>query len=185
MAFTDEHITKMRQGNLAVIEEIHCDMYYSLCLYGQKIVTEIDVVEDVVQEAFIALWNKKEEFTNIYRVKAYLYTVVRNKLLTHIRLKKTVPFDTEKFDIEDNELEIQILREELYKDLRKAIADLPTRTQKVINYKISGYTNIEIAKLLGISVNTVKTLQKSGYSKLRKTLKGNVFLIYLVLEILQ
>ncbi len=185
MAFTDEHIIKLGQGDLKIFEEIHSNMYHSLCLYGQKIVAESDVVEDVVQESFIALWDKKEDLTNIYRVKAYLYTIVRNKLLTHIRLKKTVAFDSEKIEIEDDELEMQIIKEELYKELREAISNLPTRTRKVIDYKISGQTNNEIADLLEISVNTVKTLQKAGYSKLRVNLKNNAIVVFLLLEMMQ
>lgn len=106
MAFTDEHIEKLGQGDLKIFEEIHVNMYHSLCLYGQKFVAEIDLIEDAVQEAFIALWNKKAELSNIYRVKAYLYAIVRNKLLTHIRLKKTVALEEEEIEIEDDELDL-------------------------------------------------------------------------------
>ena len=184
MELSDERIKKFGQGDLKVFGQLHQDMYHSLCLYGNKIVLEEDVVKDAVQEAFIALWDKKEELFNIFRIKAYLYTIVRNKLLTYKRLKKTVSIDSSPFDIEDEELDLQILKEETYKILRDAISDLPERTRKVIDFKICGHTNKEIAEILDITVNTVKTLQKAGYSKLREKLKENVYVLLFLAELL-
>ncbi|WP_421918557.1 RNA polymerase sigma factor [Marinifilum sp.] len=159
-------------------------MYHSLCLYGEKIIPESDIVEDAVQEAFIALWDKRKDLDSIFRIKGYLYTVVRNKIITHLRLKKTVSIENNLIEAEEEETDLQVLREETYKILRSAIENLPERTKLVMNYKIGGYTNKEIAENLNISVNTVKTLQKVGYTKLREQLKENVFALILLAELL-
>jgi RNA polymerase sigma factor, sigma-70 family len=183
MEFTREQMRKFNSGDLKVFERIHQDMYHSLCLYGAKFVDEDDIIDDTVQEAFIALWDKRKELDNIFRLKAYLYTIVRNKLLTYKRLKKTVSIEGVQIDLEEEDLDGQILKEEAYKTLRDAISSLPERTKLVINYKINGHTNKEIAENLDITVNTVKTLQKAGYSKLREQLKGNVYILILLAEL--
>ncbi len=186
MALTDEHVKKLNRGDLKILEKVHVYMYHSLCLYGKRIVPEIDVVEDVIQEAFIVLWDKREEFTSTHKLKAYLYAIVRNKLLTYLRLKKTVSiesyesYESYEFDQEDESLGLQIIKEETFKLVRDAIANLPERTQMVIKYKLSGHSNSEIAELLDISVNTVKTLQKAGYAKLREKLKDSVYALVLL-----
>ncbi|PKQ63913.1 hypothetical protein BZG02_07840 [Labilibaculum filiforme] len=183
MKLSEEHVKKFMNGDLKVFNKIHQDMYHSLCLYGAKIIPEEDVVDDAVQEAFIALWDKRNSLDNIFRIKGYLYTVVRNKIITHIRLKKTVSIESTPIELEEEDFNEYILKEEAYKLLRDAIANLPERTQLVINFKIGGYSNKEIAENLEISVNTVKTLQKAGYSKLRAQLKENVFVLILLTEL--
>lgn len=185
MELSDEQIKKFRQGDILVFEKVHVNMYQSLCLFGGKIVAEYDVVNDTVHEAFIALWDKKEELDNIYRIKSYLYTIVKNKLLTYKRLKKTVSFDDMQLDVEEDDLDMQVLKEELYKGVRDAVSELPERTRKVINLKLGGHTNNEIAEQLDISVNTVKTLQKAGYSKLREKLKNNAYMLLILAELIK
>jgi RNA polymerase sigma-70 factor (ECF subfamily) len=49
-----------------------------------------DLSEDVAQEAFAGLWEKREEFTSEKAAKAWLFTVVRHKALNHIRHQKVV-----------------------------------------------------------------------------------------------
>ena len=184
MEFSGEHIKNFTQGDLKVFERIHRNMYHSLCLFGGKISAETDVVDDAVQEAFIALWRKRKDLDNIFRIKAYLYTTVKNKLLTHIRLKKTVSLEYTLIEIDDESLNHQVFREEVYKVLRVEISKLPERTRLVINFKMNGYTNKEIAKALDISINTVKTLQRAGYSKLRNQLKDNLIVVLLIAKLL-
>jgi RNA polymerase sigma-70 factor (ECF subfamily) len=99
-------------------------------------------------------------------------------------LKKTVPLEHTQIEVEDDELDLQVLKEETFKILRDAIATLPERTQLVLQYKMNGYTNKEIAEQLDITVNTVKTLQRAGYSKLREKLKENAFVLLILAELL-
>ena len=182
MGLTEDHIKNINTGNLQAFREMYENMYHSLCLYGYKMIPEEDVVNDVVQEAFIVLWNKREEFTSLVGTKAYLYTVVRNKILTHIKNKSTVSIETH--SVEDIEFNNQITKEETFKLLREAVATLPDQTRKVVDLTINGYTNPEIAESLDISVNSVKTLKKIGYSKLREKLKDNIFLLLLLTDIM-
>lgn len=183
MELSSEHIKQLKKGNLEIFEQIYDNMFESLCLYGGKIIQENDVVRDAVQEAFIALWNKKLELDNIFKIKAYLYTIVRNKLITHIRLKKTVSFERLKVEIEDNELCLQVFKEETYKVLNESIANLPHRTQLVMLCKLQGLTNKQIADKLCIKLNTVKTLQRAGYSNLREQLKDNALVLLILAEL--
>jgi RNA polymerase sigma-70 factor (ECF subfamily) len=80
MDITREDIIRLKTGDTEVFDEIYNKMFYSLCVFGLKIIPEVDVVNDVVQESFIAFWSKKEQFDDLIKIKAYLYTSVQNRI---------------------------------------------------------------------------------------------------------
>lgn len=178
----DQQIRSSSKDTPKSFEKLYDEMYHSLCLYGYKILPERDVVDDAVQEAFIVYWGKRNSLETFTSVKAFLYTVVRYKILTQIRNKHTISI--ENFSQSNFESEVQITKEETYKSLRKAIEFLPEQTKKIINLTMSGYSNQEMADTLDISINTVKTLKKKGYSKLRLRLKDNIFALLLLAEMI-
>jgi RNA polymerase sigma-70 factor (ECF subfamily) len=182
MKLTTEHIQELSKGNQQVFNEIYDRMFHSLCLFGYKMIPEEDVISDVVQEVFIELWKKRAQFTDPLKTRSYLYTAVRNKILTHIRNRRTVSL--EENPQEEIELNNHIVQEETYRLVHAAVAKLPEQTGKVIDLAIKGYGNNEIATELGVSLNTIKTLKRSGYVKLRELLKDNVFALMILAEIL-
>ncbi|WP_421918587.1 RNA polymerase sigma factor [Marinifilum sp.] len=183
MSLSDAQITRLVKGDINAFREIHDDMYHSLCLYGYKMLSDQYLVADIVQEAFMVLWNRREEFTTLLGTRSYLYKIVRNKIINHIR--KEQPVFLEDNPTDELLIDNQISKEETYKLVRAAVAKLPDRTCKVVELTINGHTNAEIAEFLGVSINTVKTLKKKGYAKLREMLKDNIYLLLLLTEIFQ
>ena len=181
MNLNADHIKKLTQGDESVFNEIYDGMFHSLCLFGYKMISQEDVVSDVVQEVFVELWKKREQFTTPIKTRAYLYTAVRNKILTHIRSKRTVTVDRNL--PEEEEVNNYITAEETYRLISEAVKHLPEQTGKVIELALNGYGNPEIAENLNVSINTVKTLKKSGYAKLRVLLKDQVFVLMILAEI--
>jgi RNA polymerase sigma-70 factor (ECF subfamily) len=184
MALTNDHIKKIKQGDICAFKEIYNNMFKSLSLYAYKILPKEDVVSDVVQEAFVILWNKRKEFNSMIGAKGYLYTVVRNRLISTLREKKVELVTFYDYAPKEVEFNNQIIKEETYKLLHDAVATLPEQTQNVIKLSMNGYTNQEIAEELLVTINTVKTLKKRGYCKLREQLKENIFLLILLFELL-
>lgn len=182
MKLTTQHIIQLTKGDESVFNEIYDGMFHSLCLFGFKMIPKEDVVSDVVQEVFIELWKKREQFTTPIKTKAYLYTAVRNKIITQIRNTRTISLESNEVE-EETEVNNHITKEETYRLIHDAVAKLPQQTGNVINLAINGYGNPEIAESLNVSINTVKTLKKSGYAKLREMLKDNAFSLLVIAEI--
>jgi RNA polymerase sigma-70 factor (ECF subfamily) len=182
MTLTDQHIERIKSGDIQAFKEVYHNMFKSLCLYGYKMLSDEDVVQDVVQEAFVVLWNRREEYNSMIGAKGYLYTVVRNRIINVLRERKIEA--AAEPELEEVEFNNQITKEETYKLLHQAISSLPEQTQNVIKLSMNGHTNPEIAEELGVTVNTVKTLKKRAYSKLREQLKENIFLLMLLTDIL-
>uniref|UniRef100_A0AB33JEA3 RNA polymerase sigma-70 factor n=1 Tax=Prevotella sp. GTC17259 TaxID=3236795 RepID=A0AB33JEA3_9BACT len=154
--------------------------YRPLCLYAMHYLHDIDASEDVVQECFAKLWEKKQE-NSIDNVKAFLYTAVRNMCIDSIRRTNPIDGNVVPSDLEgtltDGEAEERSFHEA---ELWTAIDTLPTRCRQV--FMMSKRDNMkyrEIATELGISEKTVE----HQVSKALKILRGKVESFFYMLSL--
>lgn len=131
--------------------------YRPLCLHALHYMGSVEEAEDVVQETFVSLWDKREQLGTIQSVKAYLYTAVRNNCLTRIRdAKPTTPID----QLPPDELlteEEQAERAEMEARIWKMIDELPERRREIfLMAKRDGMSYKEIAVETGLTVKTVE-----------------------------
>ena len=147
------------------------DLYFNaLCSFGSHYAQDTFIVEDLVQETFIGLWNKKNDFEHINALKAFLYTTVRNKCLNHLKHQLVLKKHDKDLilELESNQTSSeQIIVEETFNQLFQEIKNLPKASQEVMLLALNGLKNQEIADELGITINTVKTQKKIAYSKLK------------------
>lgn len=164
------------------------ELYPSLCSFAFQYLKDRNLSEDVVQEAFVKLWDKYSQFDQFYKVKAFLYITVRNGSINQLNSIKVVDkyYNTTKDNpIEkDADFEMQIIENEVNMLLYKAIETLPSQTQKIIKLSIENKKNQEIADQLNISIDTVKTLKKRAYKALREELSDHYLTIILLLSLI-
>lgn len=84
----------------------------------------------------------------------------------------------EEVELPDEQFALTV-REELIRQLYVYIEDLPEERKKILLMSIQGHSGNEIADLLGISINTVKTQKNRGFKYLREKLKDSVLLFLL------
>jgi len=132
-------------------------LYRPLCLYALHVMGNAEEAEDVVQETFMKLWDKREQLESIHSVKAYLYKAVRNNCLTRIRdAKPTTPLDNVPADqlLSD---EGQIERSKMEARIWKMIDELPERRRQIfLMAKRDGLNYKEIAAQTGLTVKTIE-----------------------------
>ena len=75
----------------------------------------------------------------------------------------------------------EIIEQETFRIVRKAVEELPTQMRNIILYSMKGLKNNEIADKLQISEGTVHKLKKIAYRKLRESLKGINYILCLFL----
>ena len=136
--------------------------YRQLCIYALHFTEDLGAVEDIVQDAFVGLWQKKDEVRD---VKPYLYASVRNKCISYIKKQRggadELPEDLPSEDLED--------RSEMEARLWSAIDSLPERRRQVLLMsKRDGMKYEDIAYMLGISVNTVRNQISKALQSLRE-----------------
>lgn len=161
-------------SNKYEIKDYFKEWYPGLVVFAQQFVSSVTEAEDVVQNAFIKLFENFEGEKDINAVKGYLYKIIRNEcinLIKHEAVKRKHQ-QSAQFDIEHEKIYLQkIVEEETYLALSKAIKSLPTQCREVLMLSLNGLKNNEIAEDLEISVNTVKSQKKRAYSRIREQLK--------------
>ena len=150
--------------------------YRPLCMYALHYLQDVELSEDIVQESYAVLWEKLQEGTHVLNRKSYLYMMVRNRCLDHLRKKgipteSLKPYDTYGIIDDDDAQE----RAQTEARMWTAIDSLPEKCREVfILSKRDGLKYEEIAEELNLSVNTVR----NQISKALKVLKEGVHKLY-------
>lgn len=179
-------LERLQQGDQDELKLFFNRYFPVFVLFATNYVENRQVCEDIVQEAFVAFWQKQETFKNMYYVRAFLYKLVRNKCLNHLRhLKARAGFEEkegrEKAGVESTGYFIDsIIKEEASRIVCEALEHLSPVGREVIEWAMEGLSNQEIAEKMGISVNTVRTHKARSYPYLRSRLSELRILLFLI-----
>lgn len=123
--------------------------------------------EDIVQDSFVLLWQRRDRLQHITAIKSYLYTTVRNQSLKHIeKLKKQKLVSVPQKEPGSDE---SIIAAETARELYAMIATLSPALQQIIRlYYLEGKSNKEIAQQLHIEPDTVIRQRLRAILALRK-----------------
>lgn len=130
--------------------------------------------EDVVQEAFIKLWNNCGSVI-FSKAKSFLFTVARNLFLNEVAHKKIVLQHRSNLspDITNETPEFLMEEQEFMAKLKKAIADLPEKQREVfLLSRIDKKKYSEISEILEISVKAVEKRMSQALLILREQISN-------------
>lgn len=178
MKFKGHHIIT---GKNLEFNELFEKYFPSLCLFAGNLVKDDSQAKDIVQEVFIKTWKSDYNFENENAFKAFLYLTTKNQCIDHLRQKKTTKINDYIKDIDKNYLD-EIVREEVFRMLDKAIEQLSPARRKIIELSMKGMGNNEISEKLQISINTVKSHKLKAYNTIRE-LMGNQFATIFLFEL--
>ena len=171
--------------------------YPRLFRFAREYVNDLQDAEDILQEVFITLWEKRASLRVDTNLSAYLLTMVKNQCMDFLKHKQVVEryslnqltamqqettfnyYSVSKFDPEQMDIE------SLERLAEKAISELPEQCRRV--FELSRYDGLkykEIAEKLGISVKTVETHISHALKILHTTLKDS-FLLWFWLCLMQ
>jgi RNA polymerase sigma-70 factor (ECF subfamily) len=153
--------TRIRSGDTGALGELY-DRYASTALAtALRVVGGRDEAEDVVHDAFVAVWRKVDRFdADRGSLRGWLMTVVRNRAIDRVRARRP----TVDVDAAD---ELSLLRtgpnptwedalgRAAAGDLRLALAELPVEQRRAVELAyFEGYTYREVAELTGVPAGT-------------------------------
>ncbi len=141
----------------------------SLYLYAAGFIGDQEEARDLVQDAFIYLWQKCMSLDFKGSLYAYLFRIVKNSCIDyklHEKVKEKYFKETEVLQQEAEEEPEQF--EILYQRVRDCVDSLPPKCKEIfILGCMDGLSYKEVADRLGVSVNTVKTQMKVAYRKVK------------------
>jgi len=133
--------------------------------------------EDVVQDAFLKLWGKREGLNEIENIEAWCIRVVKNLCLDHFKskhnkIRKEEPNENLQLHFVTPYKETEI--SDTYSQLEKVIEALPEQQQMIFKLRdIQEYSYKEIAEILEIDINIVKVNLHRARKAIRIALEKN------------
>lgn len=169
-----ELLSRLRKGEVASFKEVYNLYRQKVYLYALKIAKSEDLAEDISQEVFIRIWEKREQINTEMNFEAYIKKITLNHVLNHLKkVSREKQLQQQVFQYIDqirNHTEEGIYEKELIRVYYEAVEQLPP--QKKIIYKLSRneeLTHDEIAQQLDISKNTVKNHMVEATKFIRST----------------
>ncbi len=160
--------------------------YEPLCLYAFSIVKETHACEDIVQDIFMHVWEKRQNLVGNEGIRYYLFTAVRNNCLTWLQKNKrsvvteltgqeSMKPAPELYSTENVETDFRIL-------MQTALDRLPPKCREVfVLSRMGKLTYQEIADTRGISVKTVENQMGKALKILRNFIRERQAQIPIVL----
>ncbi len=166
-------IEKLVKRDPMAFRAFHQEHVRLFCQFCTRFIDDPEVVRDIVQEAFIAMWERIATFREEAHVKAFLYATVRNKSINYLRDRRVELRSRERLFQLQSEAEFRdiAIEEEMYDFLCKRIEMLSEMQCEVLWMHVDGLSNEEIAKKLNISVNTVLTHKQRAKNELRNYIR--------------
>ena len=167
---------RIKKGDEKAFEMLFHKYYGHLCSFAAKIINDDDSAEEIVQDLFVKLWEKREKLFIETSLKNYLFRSVKNLCLNFIQHNKTkiqhaqiVLSEVESnFSDDDNYPEIDLVVK-----IEESINSLPEKRKEIFRLsRQEGLKYHEIAQKLNISVKTVETQMSLAIKTLREKLKN-------------
>ena len=174
---SDQQLLRRLSSNDADVLKHYFDLHYGeLCNYALKYVRLPEVSEEIVQELFINIWERRTELSVKGSMIGYLYGAARYRCINYLRIQ--LPKDqetTESVDLAEESavgFEDELIDQDIKRRLRASIEGLPEKCRIIfLLAKEDGLTYREIANELGVSVKTVENQIGIALKKLRTALK--------------
>ena len=172
-------LSALRFGNEAALRQIF-DRHYPLLLSDiYRLSPDESTCQDLAQELFVDLWNKRESLDIHTSLRAYLRRAAVNKSLNYIKASRRVQFD----DTDDlaylpdttvSDQHKQEKQDTLEDALHAAINTLPEKCRIVFNLsRFEQLSHREIAEQLGISVKTIENQITKAMKILREAMSNH------------
>lgn len=173
--------TRLKLNSISSFEMFFKENYHTACLVALRYIKNQQEAEDVVQETFLYLWEKRNQLQIQQSLKQYFLQAVKNKSINFINRER-------KFhEVINEELDMSLIsdsdenfsKEELAVLVSKSIDKLPAQCKRIFLLAyVDNLTYNQIAESMGLSKNTIKTQMGIAYKQLREHLKSYFLILF-------
>ncbi|RZM21758.1 MAG: RNA polymerase sigma-70 factor [Pedobacter sp.] len=170
-----ELLALLRESDEAALNEFYKRYWEPLYISVNNILRDGAPCEDIIQEIFIKLWDKRQSIEIHLSVKAYLFASCRYEVFRLIKTQRVREdiFDGLQERLYEPSAYGSLEHKELIQQINSIVERLPEKCREV--YKLSREENLshkEIAERLGISTKTVENHITRALTQFRASLGG-------------
>jgi RNA polymerase sigma-70 factor (ECF subfamily) len=186
-SWTDDALVEaLTQGDERAFAELYERYWYQLFDLAYRKTRSREDAEEIVQELFAALWQKRDAIA-IQTAKTYLYSAVKHRIIDLIRSRMThagyVDYSQLHLSAIDHSTEKTVAADDLSLALMMGMTSLPEHTREVFRLSRFEHQSVpEIAERLNISHKTVEYHLTRALKQLRVSLRE--FLVMLLVLLL-
>lgn len=165
----------LQKGETAAFEQVFKIHFKSLHGYAYTILKDEIAAEEMVQNVFCKVWEKKETLNADTYIKAYLYRAVHNESLNYLKHQKAKAayqmHVVQHMDPKESNASGKLILSELENKLYKALNELPQQCRTI--FQMSRFQDMkyqEIANELNLSVKTIENQMGKALKILRTKL---------------
>lgn len=163
---------KIHEGDKAVFDKMFDHYYLPLCSFISSYVKNQQVIEDIVIDCFVKVWEERRSIQIKSSLQNYLVTIVKNSAISYLRQNQLQFSDLKQVSHSIPDEETDPLKDAgILNKLYEAINKLPEQRRRILKMAaFEGKSYTQIADELQISVNTVKTQMSRSYRFLKEKL---------------
>lgn len=174
-----ELLTLLREGRHAAFEEIYNRYWKKLYTLAANKLEDFSEAEDIVQQLFVSIWERREELEVVSTLSSYLAVAVKYRVYKALaRISKTMHYGDDQaneaaLDVLDDSTQQWLEFNEVKQRLSMLVDSLPEKCRLV--YQLSreqGLSQKQVAEELDISEKTVKNHMNRAYKTLKTGLRS-------------
>lgn len=159
------------KNDLHSIYQAHHQALYNFAI---RWVFDFALAEELVHEAFLALWEKRDTI-EVERVKSYLFKTTQNKAINFLRRQKFLAYFALAPECQTDSLETEMLDQEEIKKMKHCLGQLPLNYRKVLLLSYYGeFSQKEISTQLNIAEGTVASRKSRAIDLLKDSFNMGV-----------
>jgi RNA polymerase sigma-70 factor (ECF subfamily) len=169
-------IGRIASGDRLAMQVLFARHHVRVYRFVLRLVRDESIAEDLISEVFLDVWRQAGRFEGRSAVPTWLLAIARFKALTALRRKPDEELDEEAAEaIEDlsDDPEVTLAKKDKSAAIRKCLSGLSAEHREIIDLVYYHEKSVEeVAEIVGIPENTVKTRMFYGRKRLAELLKA-------------
>ena len=171
-----ERVTLFVTGDRSAFARIYHAHFSELYRYAHGTISDKEECEEIIQDIFVSLWRRRESLPPLTSLRAYLFSMVRYKIVDYLRRNNVRRRFEEHYRLFESVYDTapeESTADELLVLMEKKIEELPSRCRQAIRLRLEDLSYKDIAVRMNISVSTVEKQIVRAMEHLR-TLKTEI-----------
>jgi RNA polymerase sigma-70 factor, ECF subfamily len=171
-----EHVAA---GDSSAFRQLYDLSYGKVARYVQKVMNDASLADDILVQTYTVAWQKSTTFKGNGRITTWLIGIARNIIFREFRkVKKHEPFE-EEFCAADTQSQFRVEVESTNAALKASLQSLSVKHREILELVFyQDFNYMEVAELIGIPENTVKTRVFHAKQALKNVLEKRNFTDY-------
>jgi RNA polymerase sigma-70 factor (ECF subfamily) len=191
-SFEQNLFESFKEGDETAFTYFYDKNFRRITSFSFQFIYDQDEAENLAQEAFLHLWQNRENVDSINGIQSFLYTYAKSKCLNMIRHNKVKDkFKSDILNQKEREMDIEILNSisfdtleltELERLIHESINELPPKTREVfIKKRFEDKKNAEIAEEMQVTLKAVEAHMTKALKILKLKLSDYMFVLFMLI----